>query len=161
MEIEYGRVEISREDAAANRADLQALLALSRAWAEEGCCPGYYANGPDEYAGKEIRVARREGQIIAYALGHFRTLDRATSYGSAGEQVFELDELYVLPEYRGQGVGQALFRRLEADVRARADVIELIAASRDYAGLMKFYIDELGMTFNHALLVKRLPPRRA
>ena len=161
MDIEYDRVKISREDAATSPADLRALLALSLAWAEEGCCPGYSANDPAEYAGKEIRVARREGRIIAYALGHFRTLDQTTSYGRDGERVFELDELYVLPEYRGRGVGQALFRRLEADVRARADVIELIAASRDYAGLMKLYIDELGMTFNHALLVKRLPPQQA
>ena len=32
-----------------------------------------------------------------------------------------LDELYVLPEYRGQGIGRELFKRLESEINALYD----------------------------------------
>ena len=35
------------------------------------------------------------------------------------------------------------------------DVIGVIATSYEYKRLLKFYVEELNMNFNHALLVKR------
>ncbi len=44
----------------------------------------------------------------------------------------------------------------ENDVQGRVDVIGVIATSYEYKRLLNFYVEELNMNFNHALLVKRV-----
>jgi GNAT superfamily N-acetyltransferase len=97
-------------------------------------------------------------EIIGYAMGHLTILTTASSLNAAGETAFVLDELYVRQSCRGKGVGKALFRFMENDVRDDVDVIDLIAASCRHADLLRFYIDELGMTFRYAGLSKRTKP---
>ena len=158
--MEYRRLRFG-EDPARDEAYLAALQELSQAWAEEKSCPAYYANDASEFLEKEAYVAEDDGRVAAYALGHAKELTEKTSYNRVGETAFELDEIYVAKEYRGRGVGKALFRFVEENARGRADVLALIAASYRYGDLLRFYIDELGMTFNHALLVKRLRQKSA
>ena len=155
MEFEIEKVNITENNSLEHAALLSDLIALSAEWAGEGSCAGYYANDADEYFDKELYVARADGRTVGYALGHIKVLEEKTSYNAVGEKAFELDELFVTEAFRGRGIASALFRFAETDLRDRVDVIGLTAASKHYKQLLKLYIEELGMSFNHALLVKR------
>ena len=54
-----------------------------------------------------------------------------------------------------KGIGKSLYRFLEKDIWDSVDVIGVTATSYQYNRLLKFYIEELGLQFNHALLTKR------
>ena len=155
MKLEIEKVNINQANSLEHAALLAELIALSAEWTGEGSCPGYYANDASEYFDKELYAALIDGKTVGYVLGHIKVLEEKTSYNAVGEKAFELDELFVTKSFRGRGIASALFRFAENDVRDRVDVIGLTAATKHYKELLKLYIEELGMSFNHALLVKR------
>ncbi|MBR3298772.1 MAG: GNAT family N-acetyltransferase [Clostridia bacterium] len=155
MNAEIEKIAINKENTRENAELLAELAALSTEWAGEGSCAGYYPNDASEYFDKELYIALVDGKTVGYALGHIKVLEEKTSYNSVGEKAFELDELFVTAAFRGRGIARSLFRFAENDVRDRVDVIGLTAATKHYKQLLKLYIEELGMSFNHALLVKR------
>ena len=148
--IEYNKVKVAENDKY-----IDDLLMLSKAWADENSCPAYYENEASEFIEHEVYIATDDDRIVAYALGSIRVLEEKTSYNDVGEKAFELDEIYVAADYRNRGIGKALYKFIENDVRDRVDVIGVIATSYEYKRLLKFYIEDLDMRFNHALLVKR------
>lgn len=158
MNVEYKVIHIEKDNAdiAHNERYLEDLLSLSKAWADEKCGPSYNANDIDAFVGTDVYASLENGRIIAYALGHIKTLEKETSYNKAGEKAFELDEIYVAKDYRDQGIGKKLYEFVESRVRNQVDLIGLVAMSYRYRDLLRFYIEELGMSFNHALLVKRI-----
>lgn len=160
MALAYRVIHIDRDVSGMDsyQGYLADLLRLSRAWAEENTCPSYEANDADEFYEKDIYIALDGDRIVAYAMGHTKVLQESTSYNKVGETAFELDELYVAPSYRDGGVGKALYRFVESALKDQVDVMALIAVSHRYQDLLRFYIDDLGMSFNHALLVKRTAP---
>ena len=148
--IEYKKVRVRAQDCV-----LEELLRLSKLWANENCCPAYYENDATEYINHDVYLAIDEGIIIAYALGHISVQKEETSFNKIGEKAFELDEIYVVCSHRDKGIGKELYRFLEKDILDKVDVIGVMATSYQYNRLLKFYIEELGLQFNHALLVKR------
>ena len=144
------------EEVPEENAYLSELLELSRIWAEEKTCPSYSANEADEYEGKIIAVCREQEKMVGYAMGHVRELKEKTSYNQPGEKCFELDEVYVLPAYRSQGVGKVLAEKLTKAVQGRVDLMAVTAVSYRYKDLLRFYIEELGLDFKYALLAKRM-----
>lgn len=96
--------------------DLGAVVALIRALAEFEKLPGpdagaegrlradFTANPPRF----ELEVAEREGEVIAYAL-YFMTYSTFLARPS-----LYLEDLFVHPAHRSQGIGEALLRRLAA-----------------------------------------------
>ncbi|MDE8032811.1 GNAT family N-acetyltransferase [Erysipelothrix rhusiopathiae] len=135
--------------------ELEALINLSIEWDQEQCSTAYSANTKDYYKDKELFLAADETKIIGYALGTIKTLSQATSYNQVGEQAFELDELFVSKPYRNQKVGQGLFKFVEERVASHVDLIGVIANASDYQKLLSLYVEDLGMDFKHALLIKR------
>lgn len=133
---------------------VQSLIELSRLWVEEDCCWGMVENGIDDLS-EPLVVALDEEKIVGYAFGHFETLEKHRSYASKGENCFLLDELYVLPEYRGQGIGKNLFHKMEELVKIQCDCICLTTSTKNYQAILKLYIEELGMSFSSAFLFKR------
>ena len=154
-EFAYRKIEMEESASAESGRLLEQLLGLSKAWADEKCCPAYDPNDESEFRGKSIYAAFDGQNMIAFAMGHEKVLEEKTSYNSIGERAFELDEIYVSKEYRNRGVGKALYAFLEADVKDKVDLIALIAISYRYKELLDLYIDELGFDFRYALLVKR------
>lgn len=148
--LAYKKVTVSLKDNV-----IEELVSLSKAWAEEYTCPAYNANEPSEFVGHEVYLVTDDGKVVAYALGHVYVIEEKHSYNAAGEKAFELDEIVVEKSYRNRGIGKALFRFVEQDVSDRVEVIRLVATSFQYERLLHFYIEEVGMTFNHAVLVKR------
>ncbi|HEX8737392.1 MAG TPA: GNAT family N-acetyltransferase [Pyrinomonadaceae bacterium] len=84
-------------------------------------------------------IAETGGEIIGFISG-----DVSVSDGSAvvpkGEKYLEIENLYVAPEFRKQGVGGRLVD--EALTKARengASYAMLYSASKDVHGILKFY----------------------
>lgn len=146
----YKKVTVSLKDNV-----IEELVALSKAWAEEYTCPAYNANDPGEFVNHDVYLVTDEGKVVAYALGHVYVMEEKHTYNEIGETAFELDEIVVAKSYRNRGIGKTLFRFIEQDVSDRVEVIRLVATSFQYERLLHFYVEEVGMTFNHAVLVKR------
>lgn len=85
--------------------DRSAVLALSRAWAEENITYGYAPDGEKELEDYRCWVAEVGGRVVAYAAGQVETAARDSSIQRAGEQWFELEELYVDRAFRNCGLG--------------------------------------------------------
>lgn len=67
-----------------------------------------------------------------------------------------VDEIYVLPTYRNKGVGKNLFKLMEDYVKKSSNYIKLIVPTKNYKSILHFYVDELGMDFYSASLVKKI-----
>ncbi len=132
------------------------LIALSADWETENISYGYCKNGYSSMEGKRIFIAEENGEIIGFLFG---SLEKSKGNGAVvpdGADYFEVNEIYVKPAYRSQGVGSALFRYVEDQVRPKAEYLMLGTATKHYKAILHFYIDELGMEFWSAALFKKL-----
>ena len=135
---------------------LEKLLQLSAQWAAEQSCYGYYPNTEADIRGKRIFLAEDEDGIEAYLLGEVETAKNMKSIMPEGTLYFEAEELYVVPEKRSQGIGEALFRFVEETVKKDVQFIMLSTASKNSKAILHFYLDELDMQFWSARLFKRI-----
>ena len=135
---------------------LDALIALSKLWEAENSCFGYRANTDADILGNRIFTARDGDAIVGYAFGHAETAKTVSSVLPEGTTFFELEELYVRPEVRNNGIGLALLQAVEESVRSETDRLFLSTATKDAPTIMRFYLNKAGMTFWSARLFKRL-----
>ena len=131
------------------------LIEMSAEWEAETSCHGYRKNTEEDIAGNRVFLAFSEGKTVGYVFGHHEKTDRATSVIPEGAAVFEVEEIYVRPEYRNAGIGRKLFTFAENAVRGEADYITLSTATKNWRAILHFYIDELGMDFWSARLFKK------
>lgn len=134
----------------------EALMALSADWERENSSHGYRRNGIEDLEGNRIFLAEEAGEIIGFLFGKLEKAERASSVMPEGTVCFEVEELYVKPACRSQGVGSALFRYAEEAVRPEAEFLTLGTATKNFRAILRFYIDELGMEFWSARLFKKL-----
>ena len=135
---------------------LAALIALSEDWEAESSCWGYRANQREDIAENRIFLAEEGGRIAGYLFGHpFRSKDMY-SVMPEGSPCFEVEELYVIPERRSQGIGRALFGFASEAVRSDADYMVLSTATKNWRAILHFYLDELGMEFWNARLFMKI-----
>lgn len=134
---------------------VEQLIGLSGKWQEEGCTYGLVANTREDLR-EPLVVAVEDGRIIGYVFGHFYAVERRTSYIEIGETCFSVDEFYVLPEYRSMGTGKKLFQLMEDHVKNQCAYITLSTSTKNYKAILKLYIEELGMSFHDAFLIKQM-----
>ena len=131
------------------------LIELSKLWVEEDCSHGMVVNEASDLQAP-VAVALDEERIVGYCFGHSYIQEKRKSYMEAGKRCFELDELYVLPRYRGAGIGGELFRMMEREAKETCDFLTLATSTKNYKAILKLYIEELGMNFHSAFLIKNL-----
>ena len=73
-----------------------------------------------------------------------------------GTPFFEVEELYVKPEYRSHGIGQKLFRFAESAISGEAEYIMLNTATKNWKAIFHFYLEECGMEFWSARLYRKI-----
>lgn len=136
---------------------MEKLIAMSACWEAEGSTYGYRKNDAGDIEGNRIFLAEEDGEILGYLLGREEKAQRSSSIMADDTPYFEIEELYVIPRRRSQGVGRALFAYAERAVKdAGCDFLMLSTATKDYKSILHFYIDELGMDFWSARLFKKL-----
>ena len=135
---------------------LEKLIQLSAQWAAKQNCYGYYPNTEAVIAGKRIFLAEDEDGIEAYLLGKVETAKNMKSIMPEGTRYFEVEELYVVPEKRSQGIGEALFRFAEETIKKDVQFIVLSTASKNSKAILHFYLDELGIQLRNARLFKKI-----
>ncbi len=141
----------------AKRGELKEIARLSEVFASEGCCNNIYADDEEYFICKNTFVALENDEIIGYAYGIFGEEVYKRSYAMPKDVYFELEEMYVLPQYRNKNVGQKLFCEVENfAIKNGAKTLRLNAVSKNYKSLLNFYIDKLNMQFISAFLVKKL-----
>lgn len=133
------------------------LIELSAIWESEGSCYGYRCNSAADFEQRRIFIAELDGAVIAYLLGMNDTAQNISSIAPDGAVYFELEEIYVKPEFRSQGIGKELFLSVERTLgNEQIDLMLLSTATKNHKAVFHFYLDELGMSFWSARLFKRL-----
>ncbi len=136
---------------------LQSLISLSVDWERENICRGYAANGREDIEGSRVFLACQAGKIIGYLFGKKTSAPNSSSIMPAGTEYFEVEELYVKPKFRSQGVGRQLFALAESAAKTDGLSFLLLSTStKNYKAILHFYIDEIGMDFWSARLFKKL-----
>lgn len=135
---------------------LSSLILLSKDWEIENSTYGYRENAKEDIEGRRIFVCEDDENIIGYLFGIGEKTKHKTSFIGEGEDYFEVEELYVKPEYRNQGVGRKLFNFAQSKIEKDYSCIMLSTATKNYKSILHFYIDELGMEFWNARLFKKL-----
>lgn len=138
-------------------ADLPALLTLSHALVDEGCCNGMVYDTPEDWRGyQNIFVAEQAGRLVGYSYGCIAVSRIRVPGCDKGERFYDLEELYVLPSLRSAGVGRLLFEAQEQRARSLGcKTLQLAAVSRDHGRLLRFY-EQMGMDFWSAWMIKEL-----
>ena len=156
MQTEELRDRIVVEEREMNEALLDILIRLSTDWEAENSCYGYRKNEKADIEGNRIFIAKDGEDVIGYLFGYLEKSERSTSIMPDGTPVFEVEELYVKPEYRSKGIGKMLFAYAESAVRNDADYIMLSTATKNWRTIFHFYLDELEMEFWSARLFKKV-----
>ena len=137
--------------------DISIVAKLSGDWESENCCRGYCKNNEKHLSRFRIFVAEADGKVIGYIFG---TAESSKNMGAVMPDIspyFRIEELYVIPAYRSQGIGGALMKFLENILLSEnIERIILSTATKDYKRILHFYIDEMGMSFWNAQLFKNL-----
>lgn len=132
------------------------LIALSQDWESENSCRGYRRNTRADLEGRRFFTAREDGALIGYAFGELCRAEKSNSVMDSDTAYFEIEELYVVPERRSQGIGRELFSFAEKALGGETEWIMLSTAAKDWKKILHFYLEELGMAFWSARLFKKL-----
>lgn len=135
------------------------LIELSRLWVEEDCAYGIVINEAEDLRAP-VAVALDGDKIVGYCFGHSYIQEKKKSYMEAGERCFEVDELYVMPAHRGTGIGRELFQMIEREAKKTCAYLTLATSTKNYKSILKLYIEELGMNFHSAFLIKNLEEKK-
>ena len=132
------------------------LISLSEDWEKENCCHGYKKNTLADIGENRVFLAVESDVIIGYLFGHNEVAEKSTSVYHKGTKYFEIEELYVKPSFRSQGIGRELFQYAEKEVASEVDILMLSTSAKNFRAILHFYIDELGMEFWSARIFKKI-----
>ena len=132
------------------------LIALSEDWEAENSCRGYRKNERADIEGNRIFLAEEAGETLGYLFGHVARSENMSSVMPEGTPFFEVEEVYIVPGRRSQGIGAELMNYAADTVKNEAEYLLLSTATKNWRAILHFYIDELGMEFWNARLFKKL-----
>ena len=135
---------------------LEQLIRFSEDWAAENSCYGYRPNDKTDIEGNRVFFAEDGGTVVGYLFGRVYPSKQMKSIMPEGTPYFEVEELYVVPERRSQGIGTKLFRYAEDAVKTDAEYMVLSTAAKNWKAVFHFYLDELDMQFWSARLFRKI-----
>ena len=135
---------------------LEQLIRFSEDWAAENSCYGYRPNDKTNIEGNRVFFAEDGGTVVGYLFGRVYPSKQMKSIMPEGTPYFEVEELYVVPERRSQGIGTKLFRYAEEAVKTDAAYMVLSTAAKNWKAVFHFYLDELDMQFWSARLFRKI-----
>ena len=136
---------------------VEKLIPLSQDWIDEDISYGIVKNSIDDFLDKDIYVAYCNDVIIGYLLARITIEEKGNSIIKKGSKVYYIEELFVSKKYRNQNVGKRLFNLAQQyGKETGARYIDLITSDKDYKRIFNFYINQLGMEFFSANLIKKI-----
>lgn len=135
---------------------IRELIAMSEEWEAENISHGYRKNTYADLEGNRVFFAEENGEVLGYLFGKKEKSEADTSVMPKDTAYFEVEELYVKPARRSQGIGSALFRFVEERIGSEVGYIMLGTATKNFRSILHFYVDELDMEFWSARLFKKL-----
>lgn len=128
----------------ARSSDIADLASLTRKWQAESITPGQQAEPEssfDKRRASHLFVAARNGHLVGYCAGSVSVSGQGTSAVlKVGTPYVEIEDLYVSPEQRSQGIGGRLLDAVLAS--AARDGIErslLFTGAGDIDAVLRFY----------------------
>lgn len=122
--------------------DLPSIIRLQQAWADEKNTHGYVPDDPDQIQnrlGGYFLVAESDDRILGFIAGSVHVNNNVTVI-PMGSPYLEIDDLYVIPSFRGQGVGSQLVDHLLSHTKERGlDYASLYSAAKDTHASLRFY----------------------
>ena len=79
---------------------LNELIRMSEDWEKENSCHGYRKNEKSDIDGNRIFLAYDGDTVIGYLFGYAEKSKESSSIMPDGTPCFEIEELYIRPEYR-------------------------------------------------------------
>ncbi len=134
------------------------LISLSAQWASEESCFGYQTNTEADLKRQDVFIARMGDAIIGYLLCYPYVQEKESCTVQNGSRCLEIEELYVVPKHRHQGVGRRLYHTAVDSYGETVDYVTLSTATKNYKAILHFYIDELDFTFWNARLFQKRKP---
>ena len=123
-------------------ADVARVHALCAAWEGEAITYGMVttpAETLEAQLGPYFLVAEEGGEIVGYVTGSVHASD-GMAVIPAGAAYLEIDEFYVIPERRSQGIGRRLLDTLLARAEAAGLEYQLVySATKDLRRVLHFY----------------------
>lgn len=124
----------------AEEKDLHELKKLSGMWNDEDITFGYGISSIEEIAEYDNWIAEKDGQIIGFLGGNTYSSSKMKSVMSENTMCFEIEEFYVIDEYRSLGVGSILYDYVLNELKKiNVSYVTLIAANEDADKLLNFY----------------------
>ncbi len=123
--------------------DLEGVRRFAEAWAASGETRGYEA--PSEsllrgLLGGCFFVAEAGGELVGYLYGQTRRDTLHTAVVPATADYLEIEDVFVVQEWRSQGIGHELVERTKGwAVRRGIRYILLYSASRRVDRILRFY----------------------
>ena len=136
--------------------DKAKIIGLSKQWEEEGITYGYVACSQDILASYRIWIADHNNKPIGFLFGK-NEISEGMCVIPKGTSYFEIEDFYLLSEFRSKGIGTMFFKHIEAQLKIEnIEYILLSTATKDYSKILKFYTEKIGLTVWTTTLFKQL-----
>ena len=137
--------------------DVPFVCQLQQQWFEENSVYGFVPENEQQIKAaldSYFLVAEADGGIVGFVSGSIRISD-ALAVIPAGEGYFEIDNLYVLPEFRKQGIGGNLVAKLLVEVKRQGVAYALVySAAKNIRSILKFYEQHKFQSWNIQMFQK-------
>lgn len=137
--------------------DVSPIAQLQRDWEREGATHGFVPGTEEQIralVGPFLLVAERTGRVAGF-VSAVRREGEATAVMPAGPYL-EIEDLYVVPQLRGRGIGKALIDRVLAEAKAQGiQHASVYSAVKDLRRAIAFY-EEAGFESWYVRMFRKL-----
>jgi ribosomal protein S18 acetylase RimI-like enzyme len=122
--------------------DLEYILCLHQQWANDDITYGFTPaerSYLESKLGKYFLVSEINGKVIGFVYG---TVHKAKNMAviKEGQMYIEIDDIYTIPEHRGNGVGSLLLNKiLEISKENGIERSLIYSATKDMDSIINFY----------------------
>lgn len=123
--------------------DLHQVAALSKVWEEEDITYGLKANSIDDllhYVSNEFWIVIDHEKVIGYLIGEVKKNEDLVIFEESEQSYFEIDEIYIDPDYRERKIGSVLLSEVTSHVKEKGtNRIMVSSANKDLKNTIGFY----------------------
>lgn len=140
-----------------NKEEIEELIQLSIDWEKEDITRGYIKNEESDITDKRVFVIKEDNKIVAYIFEKDGISKNYRSIIPDGENYFGIEELYVIPSKRSEGLGKMIMDYAKSIAKKDGyKYIFLVTPTKDCNKILDFYINKCDMTFYCATLVEKI-----